>query len=129
MRNQVQDKALVASVSMARTSHFGSKGTRRGFISEEDVLKELAKKRLELKELQRLSKLQKKFEFSTPMRGTRASIKKRIQRSPNLTAEAKKKAKIFEFKGLPRRRGRGGILVPAVPKGVKIQKRKRKSIL
>lgn len=111
---------------MARqiTSRFKS-STRKGFITKKFISEEIIKKQLELKGLQRVSKLQKKFNLSTPMRGTRTSIKKRIQQSPNITAEAKKKFKIFEIKGLPSQRGKGGVLIPAIPKGIKIRTNKR----
>lgn len=112
---------------MAKSINFRS-SKRKGFITKKDISDEIIKKQLELKGLQRISKLQKKFKLSQVMRGTRTSIKKRIQQSPNITVEAKQKVKIFEIKGVGRvgRRGvKGSILIPGVPKGIKIKTKKR----
>ena len=91
----------------------------KGILTKSEIAKRIKKSKSELESLQRISKLQKKFQLAKPRgRTTRTRLRKRIELSKAILPKDKKKVKIFEFKGPMGRK----IFVAGIPKGVKIKK-------
>ncbi len=100
---------------------------RKGILSEEDIQKKIKKGELLLKGLRKIEKLQKKFQVGKPTGVSRSTIKRRILGSRNLTEEAKREIKIFSLGKQRSIRGLGEkeLFVGAIPKGIKILKKRR----
>lgn len=98
----------------------------RGSLTKKKILEEIQKKNLELKSLQRISKLQKKFTLGIPKRTTRLKLRKTIDKNAHKIVNPKdvKKIKIFSIDSIGRRREK--LFFPAIPKGVKINPIKRR---
>lgn len=87
-----------------------------GLLSKNQVDKEIIKRRLDLKSLERISELQKRFQVSQITKGSRSTLKRKIEKSKFITTAAKKKLKLFKIQT-----PRGIRFVAAVPKGIKIK--------
>lgn len=99
---------------------------RRGILTQKQISGLIKKNKFELEQLEKVSKIQKKFQTGFVTGKSRSTIKRRFEKNVNITPEAKKKLKIFKIKDP---KGKGNLFVPAIPKGIKIQTKKRTKIL
>lgn len=92
------------------------------FITKKQISDKISKTKVELKGLERLQKLEKKFQLGVPSSKNRRKILASALRSKDVNPEAIKKLKVFKIMN-PKKPGKS-LFIPGVPKGIPIRRKK-----
>lgn len=95
----------------------------KGVVTKAEISRLIDKRTTQLRNLQRVSRLQKNFTFGkSGSAKSRSLLVKKLSRTKELSPQAKKKVRFFKFKNEREK----DVFVAGIPKGIKITRRKKR---